>query len=119
MCLASDQMQASCLYTGIVDLFTRWVVPSDLAAALWQVLGSSGSVVDMGTATDRLGRDGHAVGLLPDPEAANQLRVLIIDPSSGQLMAWEQISMPTPEFKSTGPFVSGFQAIDSSHWVTP
>lgn len=117
LCGASSQAEAACFYNAAVDLFTRYVVPSDLASALWRTLGANDAFVDMGVTTDRLGREGHAVSVPPNPDAADQVQILIIDPLTSQLLSWEQVSVSTPELDATGPTVTGFQAIVSSTWV--
>lgn len=118
MCEVSDEARAACLGNAVVDLTTTTVVPADLSAALWRALAAQPAMVDLGSTTDRVGRDGVAVAVPPVPgSAVQQTRVLVIDPDDGHLLEWDWVSDGVPGTAHTGPTLIAFQAYMSSRWV--
>jgi hypothetical protein len=116
LCSTTPVSEAGCLYNAILSLYTRWVIPSDLTAALWSTLADEPALVDMGRVIDRLGRTGQAIAIPPDP-TTRQIAILIIDPGSGNFLASERIADSVPDLDLDEPAVIGFQAIASAEWT--
>lgn len=115
-CAVDQVTQAACLVTAVQQLFSQYVVPGDLAAAMWSVLGEQPAVSDLGSTTDRFGRPGQAVAVAPAPGAPDVVTVLIISPTDGQLLGVETIALSDPDGGTT-PAVTGFTAWNTSSWV--
>jgi hypothetical protein len=71
------------------------VLSPQLTAALWRVLAAEPQVRDLGTAVDRAGRPGEAVAT-DFGGRGNERLVLIISPSTGQLLDEEDIFLTNP-----------------------
>ncbi len=115
-CTADDAAQAACLVVAVQQLFSQYVVPGDLAAAMWSVLAEQPAVSDLGSTTDRFGRPGLAVAVAPALGTPEAVTVLIISPADGQLLGVETIAVTDPQ----GPVaqsVTGFTAWNTSSWV--
>ncbi|ROS22963.1 CU044_5270 family protein [Cellulomonas sp. PhB150] len=119
VCGINDLAEASCLYSAVIDLNTRWVVPHDLTSALWSVLADQRPVVDMGEVVDRLGRAGKAFALPPDPSTTNDISIMVLDPTTGQFLAWERVAATLPDLEVAGPAVTSFQAVSDATWSEP
>ena len=72
----------------ITDLHHQLVQPR-LDAALWQILAGQADMRDLGTVHDRAGRIGDAVAFTDHSDV--ERLVLIISPSTGRLLGWEDI----------------------------
>lgn len=101
----------------ITDL-NHQVVPPALEATLWQVLAGQRDMQNMGTVTDRAGRPGDAVAFT-DRQGVERL-VLIISPSSGRLIGWEDMFLRNPGGLSitTYPAVIGYVSFLTNGWTT-
>ncbi|MEN0129184.1 MAG: CU044_5270 family protein [Brevundimonas sp.] len=115
-CRASATEEARCVYYAIVDLYGRVVVPPDLTAAVWSMLADEPTARDLGTTRDRVGRDGDAIVLRGD-DVTDALRLLVLDPTTGQLLSWELVGTGLPGAAFDEPTVTSFQAITSASWV--
>jgi hypothetical protein len=115
-CRSSAAEEARCLYYGIVDLYGRAVVPPDLSAAVWAMLAAEPAARDLGTTRDRAGRDGRAV-VMHGEDLTDALRILVVDPTTGQLLSWELVGTGLPGAPFDEPTVTSFQAITSAEWV--
>ncbi|GAA0547129.1 hypothetical protein GCM10010172_31110 [Paractinoplanes ferrugineus] len=79
---------------AVADL-NQWQVPGRAArAALLNVLADTDSLTYHGTVTDRAGRPGFAVAATSNNGASRDL--LLIDPTSGNLLAHEQTALRDP-----------------------
>ena len=115
-CAVDEVAQAACLVTSVQQLFSQYVVPGDLAAALWSALAEQPAVADLGSTTDRFGRPGAAVAVAPAPGALDVVTILVISPTDGQLLGVETIAVSDPD-GATSPTVTGFTAWNPSSWV--
>lgn len=101
---------AACLYLAITDLADRLVLPSDLNAALWQVLADEPGLSLGGEVVDRLG-DGAVALAFPvstwdtDPT----LRVLLIDPDTGRIAGREEVTLSSELLELDQPAVTQFR----------
>lgn len=116
MCTVDPATQATCLITAVQQLFSQYVVPGDLAAAMWSALAEQTAVTDLGSTTDRFGRDGVAVAVAPSSGSPAAVTVLIISPTDGQLLGVESIAVSDPQ-GPIAPSVTGFTAWNPSSWV--
>lgn len=117
MCDADPVTQASCLAAAVQRLFSQYVVPGDLAAALWSTLAEQPAVMDLGSTTDRFGRPGSAVAIPPASGAPGVVTVLIISPADGQLLGVETIAVADPAHEISGS-LTGFTVWNPSSWVS-
>lgn len=117
MCDADPVTQASCLATAVQQLFSQYVVPGDLAAALWSTLAEQPAVVDLGSTIDRFGRPGRAVAIPPASGAPRVVTVLIISPADGQLLGVETMAATDPAHQIAGS-LTGFTVWNPSSWVS-
>ncbi|MDM7830618.1 hypothetical protein [Cellulomonas edaphi] len=115
-CRASTDDEERCLYYAITDLYGRAVVPADLSATVWAMLADEPAARTLGTTRDRVGRTGEAV-VMHGPDATDALRLLVIDPATGQLLSWELVGTGLPGTVFDEPTVTSFQAITSAQWV--
>ena len=115
-CEADPATQAACMVTAVHQLFSQYVVPGDLAAALWTALADQPAVADLGATTDRFGRAGVAMAVAPYPGSPDAVTVLIVSPTDGQLLGVETIAVFGPDGAIT-PSVTGFTAWNPSTWV--
>lgn len=108
--------EPQCLVDQTVQLYATAVVPSDLSQAVWSMLADESAVQDLGTTRDRVGRTGDAVALRGS-QPGDETRVLVIDPTTGQLLGWESINTAVPGETFDEPTVTSFQAITSAEWL--
>jgi len=108
--------EPQCLVHQVVQLYTTAVVPSDLSQAVWTVLADESAVQDLGTTRDRVGREGDAVALRGS-QAGDDTVILVIDPTTGQLLSWENVNTAFLTQAFDEPSVISFQAITSAEWV--
>lgn len=100
-----------CLFSEVQALFTRYVVPHQVAAAMWTVLADVPEVRSLGAVTDRVGRKGVGVSLF-DRDDLDKRWILVISPKSGQLLGTEQILLePSEDINHTVPAILEFTAI--------
>ncbi|MEU7000504.1 hypothetical protein [Nonomuraea sp. NPDC046570] len=98
------------LLQAVLDLHAREAVEPGLAAALWRVLAERPDLYDLGAVADRLGRAGRAIGFDDGPP---RMRIIVISPETGRLIAAEDISLSTPK----GPATVGYQTFISQEWA--
>ena len=115
-CTADEATHTVCLVTAAQQLFSQYVVPGDVAAAIWSVLADQPGVSDLGSTTDRFGRPGTAVAVAPAPGAAEAVTVLIVSPTDGQLLGVETIAVADAQ-GPVSPSVTGFTVWNTSSWV--
>ncbi|RHA43548.1 hypothetical protein [Cellulomonas rhizosphaerae] len=108
--------EPQCIVSQIVRLYGTAVVPSDLSQAIWTVLADESAVQDLGTTRDRVGRAGDAVALRGS-QAGDDTVILVIDPTTGQLLSWENVNTAFLTQAFDEPSVISFQAITSAEWV--
>jgi len=99
-----------CIYYAVTELFREYVIPNDLAAAMWAVLADTPIMHSLGETTDRLGRPalGFAVDAYPNDDRAGNFFLLLISPETGQLIGWEEIAVNHQADDSSEPTVVGF-----------
>lgn len=97
----------------ISRLFDTWVVSPDLAATAWTVLAAQEDVRDLGTVTDRAGRAGQGFAVWNANESA--LEVLIVDPSTGDLLGTEYVLFEPGS--TVQPVVGSFTTYRLAEWI--
>lgn len=107
----------TCLVASIQQVFSQYVVPPDLAAAMWSALADQPGVSELGTTVDRFGRDGLAVAVGPLPGALPVVTVLVVSPEDGQLLGVESVTLDDPARGISAPTVTGFTVWSSPSWV--
>jgi len=78
-----------------MELYRAYVVPRETRRQVLQILASLNGFVWRGRVTDRVGRDGVAISVDlvgGEPHDASQM-VLVFDPRTGELLAWEQLRL--------------------------
>jgi|GEM_PF-3211747 len=105
-----------CMSSSIQTMNGFWVVPPGTAATVWRTLAEQDDVYLLGDTTDRAGRKGVAVALMEPPAIGfPRADVLIISPTTGQLLSWEMLdAAPTTK---EGAKVAAFQAILTAEYV--
>jgi hypothetical protein len=101
----------------IITLLHHQIVSPRLDAAMWRVLATLPDVRYLGRVIDRAGRVGDAVAFT---DGTGQERVaLIISPSTGQLLGWENIFLRNPGALNLAsyPAVVGYVCFLSEHWT--
>ncbi|MEO6471614.1 MAG: CU044_5270 family protein [Aeromicrobium sp.] len=91
-CTARDPgtLRSLCLYNQIADLYSKYVIPPQVASTFWKVLAKERGFRLLGKVEDRANRPGIGISLIPTNR--NQYRlVLIISPLTGQLLGTEAI----------------------------
>ncbi|WP_433076125.1 hypothetical protein ACQP1P_30885 [Dactylosporangium sp. CA-052675] len=78
------------LFWNVRDWFSAHAVPLATRAEVLRVLANTPGVVWRGEATDRAGRKGVAVTL----DDKNARHVLIFDPRTGEMLAWDDVERP-------------------------
>jgi len=108
------------LVESAVDLARTYIVPQDVASAMWTVLSDAPTIQLLGDTTDRLGRPGVAVAI-PDSlwkeSGVEAVTVLIISPTDGQLLGTETVMLTNPMLDVEEPTVTGFTTVTSRRWV--
>lgn len=108
------------LVESAVDLSRTYIVPQDVAAAMWTVLSDAPTIQLLGDTTDRLGRPGVAVAI-PDSlwteSGVEAVTVLIISPTDGQLLGTETVMLTNPMLDVDEPTVTGFTTVTGRRWV--
>jgi hypothetical protein len=108
------------LVESAADLARTYIVPQDVASAMWTVLSDAPTIQLLGDTTDRLGRPGVAVAI-PDSlwkeSGVEAVTVLIISPTDGQLLGTETVMLTNPMLDVDEPTVTGFTTVTSRQWV--
>ncbi|HUX70020.1 MAG TPA: CU044_5270 family protein [Cellulomonadaceae bacterium] len=109
---------ADCLLQDIPQVHNQQVVPGAVDSEMWQMLAAEKGVVTLGAVTDRAGRP--AIAITTSLELVAPVRcVLLIDPSDGALLGFEQVAMdPKAGYVLDVPAVVGFTAYLASGWAT-
>lgn len=116
-CKQDVTARATCLFTAANELFSHYVIPGDLASALWEALAVQPGVMDLGTTTDRFGRPGAAVAIAPTTGTKGLVVVLIISPADGQLLGTETLTASGSDGDNLRSNMTGFTAWNPSTWV--
>ncbi|WP_024286733.1 CU044_5270 family protein [Cellulomonas sp. KRMCY2] len=117
-CGQSAAWTTQCLLTAVQDLYAQYVVPPELRASLWLVLADDPGVKDLGSTEDRFGRPAHAVAVqtTDDPRSSGVV-VLLISPTTGDLLGTENITLRDEQMGITNPTVTAFTTFTTSTWV--
>jgi hypothetical protein len=110
--------RAACLYQEITELYTRFVIPPTTAATFWRILASEPALRTLGSVTDRAGRPGVGIAIVPI-DSPQFRKVLIISSATGQLLGTEDILIrmdSNVELKA--PAIYSFSAILESRYTT-
>lgn len=113
---ACDGQQAFCLAERLTSLSYTYVLPSELRAALWRVLGDAPEISYLGKTHDRLDRAAVAFSL---PGADPEYRLLLFaDAKTGALLGSESVLVrDSKELGLHAPAVTEFTAIVDSRDV--
>ncbi|ROS23677.1 hypothetical protein [Cellulomonas sp. PhB150] len=107
-----------CMFLTIQEMWGWQVVPSQVAASAWRTLANEHDVYLLGQTVDRVGRLGIAVAVMEPPNGSfTRADIMIISPTTGQLLSWEWIEEAPQE--PAGATVTAFQAITSSELIRP
>ncbi|GAA2624707.1 hypothetical protein GCM10010399_65110 [Dactylosporangium fulvum] len=81
---------AQSVFFSVRDVYTVHLIPQQTRARILRILADLPGVAWRGSVTDRAGRTG--VGISVDTPDAREL--LIFDPSTGTLLAWDEVEKP-------------------------
>lgn len=111
-----DTIRTNCLFHQINALYTTYVVSPQLSSHIWEMLSTEAGVRLLGRVEDRARRSGIGVSLIPKDEPETRY-ILIISPTTGQLLGSENILIKTtPKNDVKAPAIATFTAIlDSRH----
>lgn len=104
----------SCRLSTVQTLFESYVVPPDLAAAVWTALLDDEDLRSLGTTTDRLGRPALAIAMPATSTFTGT--VLLISTETGQMSGWEMITLD-PSLLGVAPAVLSFESVSTVEWV--
>lgn len=99
-----------CLFNQIIDLQRNYVIPPKTYSAMWEMLAGEEGIRLLGNVEDRAGREGIGISLISDlaPQYRN---VLIISPTTGELLGSEEILIKTmPAIDIKAPAIMSFTA---------
>jgi hypothetical protein len=116
-CPPDPSQQTPCLMTAVRDLYSQYVIPPDLAAAIWTVLADQPDLKYLGTTTDRAGRAAKGIAYQIATQDAAIVTVLLIDPEDGQLIGTETVTLKDPALGVDRPTVTGFETYTARAWV--
>lgn len=109
---------AWCLYQAVTSLSAKYVLPSDLEAAIWTVLADEPGVTLAGEVVDRAGRASVAIAVPAVPNDLDPVvRVLLVDRGSGRMSGLEEVTLSSPTFGFDVPTVTQFRYTIESSWV--
>lgn len=109
--------RTNCLFQQINTLYTTYVVSPRLASSIWELLSTEAGVRLLGKVEDRAGRSGIGVSLIAKDEPDVRY-VLIISPTTGQLLGTEDILIKTTAHSDVeAPAISTFTAILDSRYT--
>ncbi len=100
-------------FIALNDVWGPQVVEPRLQAALLRVLATKPDMTVRGTVTDRVGRPGVAVGTRSDHAGVPIDYTLILDPTTGALLDFEQVALGAGEFPIQAP-----ATISYTVWLT-
>lgn len=114
---SAGQSRASCLFQQVSTLFTQYVVPPTAAATLWRVLAAEPELRLLGAVTDRAGRPGVGISIVPTG-SPNFRKILIISPRTGELLGTEDILIKDdPSVGVEAPAIYSFTAYLDSRFT--
>lgn len=114
---ASSTSRAQCLYQEITGLFNQYVIPPKVASLFWQLLADEPGFRSLGSVTDRAGRPGIGISVISS-DAPEFRSVLVISPSTGQLLGTEVILIKTnTELGLKAPAINSFSAILAAEYM--
>lgn len=114
-----DTVSTHCLFERINALYVTWVVTPQLSSRLWKMLADERGIRLLGNVTDRAGRRGVGISLIANDEPQTR-HVLIISPTTGQLLGSEDILIKTTSASDVkAPAISTFTAILDVRYVKP
>jgi hypothetical protein len=106
-----DTVSTHCLFERINALYTTWIVPPQLSSHLWTMIAAEQGVRLLGGVTDRAGRRGVGISLIAGDEPQTR-HILIISPTTGQLLGSEDILIKTTSRSDVkAPAIATFTAI--------
>ncbi|MEG9227618.1 CU044_5270 family protein [Aeromicrobium sp. Sec7.5] len=110
---------AACIVQAVIDLHSANVVPSEVSAAIWQVMAAEPDLRLLGDVTDRLGREGVGIAIVP-PDSPQFRNVLIISPVTGALLGTETVLIAEqPDLDLEAPAIFSFTAYVTTELVGP
>lgn len=102
--------RGGCLLSAVTDLYSNFVVPPDLAGALWRLLADEPTVTFLGTTTDRVNRP--ALAFTAASLTEGQQLVVLADPATGAYLGAETILVaPSPDLGFRPPAVIEFSSL--------
>lgn len=111
-------VEAWCVYTAITDLALRYVLPSDVEAAVWTLLAEEPGVTVAGTVVDRAGQEAVALSVPAGPADLDPVvRVLLVDRDTGRLSGREEVTLSSEVLGLTEPTVTLFEYVIASDRV--
>ncbi|WP_456695899.1 CU044_5270 family protein [Aeromicrobium sp. P5_D10] len=110
--------RTACLFQEIASLHDQFVVPPKVSSRFWEILAREPTLRLLGAVTDRAGRPGIGISLIS--VGSPQFRqVLIISPTTGQLLGTEVILIKDdPDVGVKAPAIYSFTAILESEYTT-
>lgn len=107
-----------CLAFSITALYRYYVIPDDLAAAMWATIADSPTLRDLGKTTDRLGRPvlAFAQEAYPDDPEDNFF-VYLVSAETGRLIGWEEVAVNDRVHNIDEPTVIAFTIWVQSRFV--
>ncbi|QZN84844.1 CU044_5270 family protein [Cellulomonas sp. C5510] len=109
---------AWCLYRAVTDLSARYVLPSDVEAAVWEALADEPGVTLAGEVVDRTGRRAVAVSVPGAPTDLDPtVRVLLVDRGTGRLSGLEEVVLSSQVLGFAEPTVTQFRYVVTSDMV--
>ncbi|BCB82975.1 CU044_5270 family protein [Phytohabitans suffuscus] len=85
------QRGAAAVFFAVRDLYSVYAPPRQSRAQVLRILADLPGVSWRGTVTDRAGRAGVAISV----DTATTQQILILDPKTGALLAWDEVERPT------------------------
>lgn len=109
---------AWCVYQAVTTLASKYVLPSDLEAAIWTVLADEPGVTLAGEVEDRAGRTSVGIAVPTAPNDVDPVvRVLLVDEATGRVSGLEEVTLSSPVLGLDEPTVTEFRYTVESSWV--
>lgn len=114
----ADTARTNCLFRQTNALFSQYVVTPKLASAIWAMMADQPGVRLLGAVDDRAGRSGVGISLIPKDEPQTRF-VLILSPTTGQLLGSESIQIkPDQNSDVKPPAITSFTAFLDSRYTS-